>query len=686
MKNTSTDFFKDKKHLCFFALGIVLLVTAFIYVPSRNYELIDWDDHIYITNNELIRDISPEGIVYILFGPTHIQGTRLTLISFAIDYAIGGLNPAVYRTHNIILYLLGIVVLFVFIRKLFSRYDLALLVVTLFAVLSTHIESVVWVSQRKDMLYFLFFFLSLLAYLKYLDNKKNAIAWLILSFFLFFLSFHAKVAAAPLALILFLIDYYKKRPFSWRLILDKTPHIAFFLFYSIRYSTPDAAPVSMSFEMGEETLSSFGIFSLTDRIFLGSYAFIYYIKMFFYPHPIYFIHPYPTKIDGSLPTEYYISFFIAVLLTVAVVYLLYKIKTPNKRQLIFGLLFFMINIALYLHVLVDIKGVVVVADRYTYVAYVGLLIVVASIIIRLLNAKKKPYKKNMLRLALFVYAILFIQHTIVAKTYIKAWKDDLTVFNDLIAKNPNVFHAYNNRGIYYVNNNELEKALKDFNRAIELNPNMAYLYNNRGATYVKLEMYEKALPDLQISLKLNPDDKSAQFNIAKCLLFLEQSEESLKAFDKYFERNLENADAWNDRGKALNEMGHYHDAIYSLNKALSLDSTQHLAYNNRGIAYAHLYEYDKAMSDFHKALELDSTYSDPYMNIGTILALNNYFADAVNYYNIAIDLLHHNPYVYMNRAACYFELNEIEKACMDWEIAYSLGVTEALYEFEQYCR
>ena len=679
------NFFNNKKHLAYFALGLILVTTVMIYYPTRHYEFIDFDDHIYITNNEHIRDLSPHGIINILFGPTHVQGTRLTILSLAVDYAIGGLNPSVYRMHNIFLYLMGMVVLFFFIRKLFQRYDLAILVVGLFAVLSTHVESVVWVSQRKDMLYFLFYFLALLAYLKYLEKNHN-VKWLLAAFLFFFLSFHAKVAAAPLVVVLFLIDYYKKRPFEWKMILEKVPFILFFLFYSIRYSGLDTTMTSVIYEDAEQVKNMTMVYyTFTDRLFMGAYALLYYIRMFFYPHPIYFIHPYPEKINDALPQEYYTSFATILMIAAAVTFLFFKLKTKNKRQLLFGLLFFLVNIGLYLHVLVDIKGIVIVADRYTYVAYVGLLIITASIIAQLFNSRQRFFKTWMLRLGLLLYAILFIQHAVVAIKYTKAWQNDKTLFTEIIEKNINIVYAYNNRGTYYYNNQEFEKALADFNKAIKINPNAVHLYNNRGATYVQLEMYEEALSDLKISIKYNPNDKATQFNLAKCLLFIEDQDESIKAYEKVIEKDPYNADAWNDRGKLKNEMGLYHDAIYSLNKAIELDATNHLAYNNRGISYASIYEYDKAMSDFHKAIKLDSLYSDPYMNIATILALNNYCGDAIYYYNKAIDLKHTNPYVYFNRGVCFFNLNQREAACKDWEKAHSLGVEEALIELQTNC-
>jgi tetratricopeptide (TPR) repeat protein len=680
------DFLAKKKKISYIILACILIITAIIYLPVKDYDFINLDDDLYVLENKKIQDISSDGIIKILFSPNKTKGTRLTILSLAVDYAIGEYNPRVYHLHNLILYLLGIVALFLFIKKMFKRNDFALLVVALFAVLATHIESVVWISQRKDVLYFLLFFLSLFSYLLYLDHKKNAILWLILSFLLFFLAFHAKVAAASLPLILFLIDYYKKRSFSWRLFLEKIPFVIFFLLYFFRYSSSTPIPVTddMDFKQMQDVLSSQGFFAFQDKFFLASFALLYYLKMFLYPHPIYFVHPYPIKEAGLLPSEYYYSFFAMIILGSLIVYWIYKSKSKNKREWIFGLLFFLVNIALYLH-FISIKGIVVVADRYTFVAYVGLIILLVSWILHLMESKIKAHKHFWLPLLLFIYSGLFIQHTIVSFKYIKVWENNEKLYSDLISKNNTVFVAYNNRGIAYFNKKEVERAIADFSRAIEINPNIAYVYNNRGAAYILQDNYNKALADFQKSLQLNPNDIKAQFNLSKCHLLLNNYHEGLKAYNIVLEKDSLNDAAWNDRGKLKNELGMYHDALYDLNKALEINPDLEFAYNNKGISYARLGNFKKAIQNFDKAIEMDNNYADPHMNKANVLAMQKKFTEAIQAYNIAISLNPNNPYAYMNRAACYLELNDLDMACPDFKKAEQLGLQDATQMLKKHC-
>jgi tetratricopeptide (TPR) repeat protein len=674
---------KEKKKIAFIALSLILIITALIYLPVKDYEFLYFDDDTYVTENKSITDLSPHGIVQILFGKENDDNPRLTILSFAIDYAIDGHNPRVYHLHNLLLYLLGICVLFFFIRKLFKRYDFAVLLVLLFAVLSTHVESVVWISQRKDMLYFLFYFLSLLFYLKYIEDKKNAIVWIVLSFLFFFMSFHSKVAALSLLPTLFLVDYLRKRQITWKLLLEKTPFVLLFFYFILMFSIDNASNENTA--AASQMISSSVFYTFKDKIFLASFSLLYYLKMFFYPHPIYLIHPYPEKENGLFPLEYYYSFFVVLLLISALIILFVKLKTRNKRELLFGLLFFLINIGLYLH-FVSIKGIVIVADRYSLVAYVGLLIMLCSIILTLFSSLKSIKKGIALSFFILVYTGLFIQHSFVTARYIPKWKNNELIFTDIITKNPNVFQAYNNRGIYYLNNKEYFKAINDFTKAIEINPLIAYLYNNRGYAFMETEQYSKALSDFQKSLSMNPNDYKVQHNLSKCHIFMKNFHDGLKAYDELIKDNPEKAEVWNDRGKLKNELGMYQEAIFDFNQALLLNAKLISAYNNRGIAYANIQDYDKAMDDFNTAISIDNNCAESYMNKGNLLSLTKKHTAAIQNYNLAIAINGENAYAYMNRAACYYEIMDIDMACKDWERAESLGMQEAGNLLKEYCK
>jgi protein O-mannosyl-transferase len=681
------DFLGSKKYLAFVILGIILVFTAIVYSPVKDYEFINLDDDMYVVNNKLIRDVSPEGIVNILFGPNKTKGTRITLLSFAIDYSIDELNPRVYHIHNLILYLLGIVIVFFFIRKLFDRYDIAVLVAVLFAVLATHVESIAWVTERKDMLYLIFYFLSLLAYLKYLDGSKNAIVWIILSFIGFYLSFHSKVAAAPLPIILVLIDYYKKRKLTWKLVLEKVPFFIFLAIYVLRYTSGGAVssiPGQLDQTQMGEILSPTSAYVFKDKFFLASFALIYYVKMFFYPSPLYFIHPYPLKDNALLPVEYYYSFFSAIILVSFIIILIVKMKSKNKREWIFGLLFFLTNLALYFH-FVDIKGIVVVADRYTYVAYVGLIIILSSSILHLLRNKKKLIRFIALPLLVGLYLGLLTQHSIATVNSVKTWKNSETVYTDLLSKNPNVSVAYNNRGIIYLGEEKFDMAIQDFTKAMEIDPKMFYAYNNRGAVYMKKQMYQEALADFQAALQISPADMKAQYNLSKCHLLMRNYHEGLRSYDLLIKEHPEMARAWNDRGKIKNDLTLFANALYDLNKAIELDPNLVEAYNNRGISKASMGDYEGALTDFNKALELDPDFSDAYLNRGNTFIIQQKYSLALEDYNMAIQVDPENGFAYLNRGSCSYELKDYKAACDDWDKALSYGVEQAEDLLTKFC-
>jgi protein O-mannosyl-transferase len=681
------DYLENKKWLHYIILGCIIFLAGLLYSPVLDSSFLHFDDDSYVIENEMIRDFSPQGIKRIFFADDHSRLPRLTLFSFALDYSLDGLNPKVYHLHNLILYLLGILILFFFVKKLLKRNDIALLVVLLYSFLATHVESVAWIAQRKDMLYFLFYFLALIFYLYYLENTKRKYLFILLTFIFFACSFHSKVAAAPLPFVLFLIDYFKKRKLNWRLIVEKLPFIIYLLYYILHFSFSTEVPQihDESMQM-QQVYSSFGIFyTFIDKIFLAAFSSVYYLKMFFFPYPVYLIHPYPEKNQGILPQEYYLSAVFLLILIFFLVIFIRRMKKERKSFWIFSLSFFMLNIGIYLH-FISIKGIVVVADRYSLVAYVGLLILLASIIVGFAKSKVKKHRKILLPLSLSLYLFLLFHHGIAASNYVKVWKNDESLFSDLISKNNKVYQAYNNRAIYYYKNTEYHKAIGDFSQAIRINPYISYLYNNRGVVYLEIDDYEKALEDFQLSLELKPNDNKTILNISKTYSLLNRNEESLQAFNDLLEEEADNFSALNDRGRILNELDKPLEALDDLNKAIAINPNFSFAYNNRGISYSKMGDFENAMKDFENAIATDPTYADPYMNKANVLGMYERFTEAIAYYDKAIALQIDNPYAYMNRAACYFELNNLDMACKDWKAAEKKGVIEATDIIQIHCK
>ncbi|NPA68790.1 MAG: hypothetical protein GXO50_09305, partial [Chlorobi bacterium] len=234
----NTEKFSGKTKILFTLL--IAFITFISFFPTFDNEITTWDDEFYINTNPYLKDLSFENVKTLFDTGTYYMGNYhpLAMISLSVDYAIGGedaegnVNPFMFHFTNFILYLLTVTAVLYFIYILFKDFKLAAAAALLFAVHTLHVESVAWISERKDVLYAFFFVLSLIAYVKYTDNGK--IKFYVLSLLLFVLSLFSKGQAVSLAVTLVLIDYFRGRKLiDKKLILEKIPFFILALVFGL---------------------------------------------------------------------------------------------------------------------------------------------------------------------------------------------------------------------------------------------------------------------------------------------------------------------------------------------------------------------------------------------------------------------------------------------------------------------
>jgi len=197
---------QQKKYFTILYVLSLLLLTTIIYFKSVNFEFINWDDDRNVYENPDIRSLSSQNIQKIFRTAYLNMYQPLTTLSYAVEYKIKGANPHIYHLHNLILHLLNTLLVFIFVFLLIRHSLVSALVAFLFALHPMHVESVAWITERKDVLYSFNYLLSLIAYILYL-RKNRSVIWYILSLVFFLFSLLSKSAAITLPLILFLIDF-----------------------------------------------------------------------------------------------------------------------------------------------------------------------------------------------------------------------------------------------------------------------------------------------------------------------------------------------------------------------------------------------------------------------------------------------------------------------------------------------
>ncbi len=546
----------------FFAIAGILILTFICYIPSiHNDFLKTWDDRAYVTNNELITSLSIDNIKRIFIEDKGLYANYhpVTTLSLAVNYYFSKLDPAAYHLTNILLHLLNTILVFIFIYLLGGKkIVVAALVALWFGVTPIHVESVAWISERKDVLYTFFYLGSLISYIYYIKHLRYA-SYLI-TLLLFFLSLLSKAMAASLPLILFLIDYISNRKFSARIIIEKIP----FLFLSIVLGI---YAIHIQAESGSTDSSLFSFFRSAIH---ASYGFVIYIYKIFVPTNLSAFYPYPYPLVNSgwvldnTPIIFYFTSCITLCIFSFTGVYFFKRK-PFSKIIVFGLLFYLVSIALVLQFMQ--VGRAIMADRYSYIPSIGLFFIVAEIGNYILNQPGK-WKNYLLSILLVIYTGILCYNTFVRN---KVWKNDETLWTDVIKKYPDdgrVVMAYYFRGSYYYELNKKDKALEDFLSLIKYSPK-----------------------DVNVLVRIGKLYGQDYHDLVNAIIY----------FQKAYDLDSTNVEVLRDLATAHGMNGDYEKSLKFSLKAVRLVPNDSLLYVNIAVSYQNMGNKEKADEFFRKA-------------------------------------------------------------------------------------
>ena len=608
---------------------LILILTVLIYLNAIKNGFVNWDDNNYIHNNPYIKGLSISNLKDIFTKSYFANYHPLTTLTYAIEYSLFKLNPLPYHFFNISLHLINTLLVFLFIKNITKRVEVPLITTLLFAVHPMHVESVAWIAERKDVLYTMFFLLSLIYYIKYQKDNKN-IKYLIITFILFVASLMSKSAAVTLPLIILLLSYYINKRI---IIKDWLYSIPFFIlslifgFIAIRTQKDAIGSVNVN-EM----------YNIYQRVLLVCFALYFYIIRFIVPYGFSAIHPYPFTENMSLPTEYY----FAPILLIVLIFIIFISKKELKSILLFGFVFFIITISLIIQLMPF--GDAIVSERYTYIPYIGLSFITANIIILLL-------KKNNRILLIFLSVSYLLFLTISTIEQIKIWNNSEILWTKSIASNPKSYISYYSRGAARSEVGNYKDAYDDYNTAISINPKYALPYNNRGLIKLKNNDINGAIEDYCKAISLD---------------------------SKY-------ANAYNNRGHALALSGKMDEAYNDFNKAIQIDSNYVDAYSNRGNVLRLTGKLDEALVDYNKAIQINSNYYNAYENIASLYYNKGEYKQALKYYEKVVEIVPEYAHGYYNLASTKNNLNDLNGACSDWHTALKLGDESAMQMIQMHC-
>jgi len=555
-----------------FWLILILLVTIFSFSGTLNNAFINLDDQMYVFNNTLIQELNTEGVRKIFTSSINRMYNPLTILSFALEYYFFGPDPFIYHLVNLLLHLGVVVLIFLFALQIGISVVAAGLAALLFAIHPMHVESVAWVSERKDVLYALFYLLSMKCYWRYLEVHSRRS--FIFSVFWGMLSVLAKPMALSLPLIFFVLDWYKGRKWNARVIFEKIPHFLYVIPITwLTYVQWIRNPIENIFKA-----------ALT-----WVWSFVFYVKQFIYPldvNPFYQL-PQPVSLTHR-------SYQISLLLFAAFALLL--ILGKRNRLFIFAWVFYFVSIFFLLR-FDDVSyfgNFSFVADRFMYLPSLGFCLFFGDFFYKALRAIQVK--------SFFVYRVWcgFIAALFCLLSYgtfhqVNVWENSVQLWDKVIQRNPRLALAYSNRCDAYLAQKNYALAMRDCNQALELDSDTNFkAYHNRAHIYNIFGQYDLALKDFSDAIVIKP-----------------------------------NADTYFSRGAVYQEKKEYELALEDYRQALNFQADYVRAFHNSGTAYRSLGKFDSAIESFNRVLEIDERLSITYYNRSQVFALKNDYLKAL---------------------------------------------------------
>jgi len=566
-------------------LLLLLLATVLTFLPSLRNAFINWDDDLYVTENPHIRALSLESLTRVFSNFYAANYQPVTMLSYVLDYHFAGLNPTAFHRTNLLIHLLNCMLLYGFVWLLSRSVFVSLFTALMFGIHPLHVESVAWVSARKDLVSCFFFLGALIVYVLYLKRKIHFLYFFSILFFI--LSLLAKAMTMILPFLLLLCDYFENKKITKRDVFDKWPHFLIAAFFGMLALYGQHASGAIGYRY---------LFTFLRNIGFASAAIMFYLAKALAPVQLSCFYTYPRM----FPVSYLVlSFIIVICLGGAVIYSL-----RFTRKLFFGAAFFLVSIFPVLQFIP--LGQTTVADRYTYISLIGLFYVMAEAFYWL-------YKKGKIFIATVFIALIGI-FSFLSWNRCSVWADSVTLWNDAVMKSPGQIIPLNNRGEAYYEQGEFDRALTDYNHVIRINPRLAKTYYNRANVFRAQGRFSEAVAQYTRAIEL--DTRSFDCYNERGITYQLQGDfsKALSDYNEALRLNPRYFQAYINRGILFRGQGKLDKAIADYNQAIRLEPFLGLAYQNRAVAYADLQEYSKAWADIQQALRLGARVPEKFID------------------------------------------------------------------------
>lgn len=687
-------FFSSERNQTCLVVLLLLVVTFAVFSSCPTFKLLSWDDDVHLTNNKAIRALSPPYIEKIFTQLVNKTYHPLTTLSFAFEYYFAEARPFLYHLDNVLLHLGVAFFVFIFMRQVGLAVWAAGFAALLFSIHPLRVESVAWVTERKDVLYGIFYMAGLCAYLRYLKdgNKKFYFLTIILAL----LSVLSKAMALSFPLILLLLDWYKGRKFDKKVILEKIPvFLIIAVVAGITYFNYVRFPVK----------------NYSEAFLVWPWTFIFYIKKFFYPGALLPIYRIPDRV--SLMNPEFLSSFLGV---IAIVLLLVRFR--HIRWVLFSFGFYFLSIFFLLRFDYGFDSQCV-ADRFMYLPSLGFSLL-AGFFVQFIFAKvgrEKPWIKGAL-----VFLIVGLLAAAGSKSYrqCEVWRNDFSLWRHHLTYRIDTPIALNNFALVfsagpleefykmdievlkekikadplYIRTLERRAYIKDikeldaisslaekrfvlFQKAVKSKTFLVEPITNIAELYSEIGIFDKSLHYFSLAMRKRPEYIKTRYGFANLCAKVGLDKKAVREFwDILRLREMSIADCARviksydaiieDRIKKKEDEGIFvkaREVLYRYLRGLVLsEDIGDINFRALVLACSEVKEFDAAILAFQKNLKRNLEDARTLLALGNVYFEQEKYSEAIKFYKRATAAQPFHTKAYFNLGMTYEKLQDHENA------------------------
>jgi protein O-mannosyl-transferase len=666
-----------------------------------------------------------------------LRSRPIGYLSFALNFRFHGLNVTGYHIINLLIHILSAVLVYFLvlltfrtpyflppIRDLNSPFPplifhysrlIPLAVALLFVAHPVQTEAVTYVFQRLASLVSMFYLLSLVLYIKgrlrsqsaesKAQGEKNTsryspgpILFYSLSLLSAVLAMKTKENAFTLPLVITLYEFlFFSGPVKTRLF-RLAPFLLTLLIIPLTLIGMDKPAGEIISEMTDPAAMGSQDISRNEYLFTQFRVIVTYLRLLFLPVNQNIAYDYPVYHSLFAPPVL-LSFIVLVTIFGAAAYLLFislrakgeQRRAGNREQkesgseslalspipyaiyyrlIAFGIFWFFITIS----VESSIIPVPMLIDEYRiYLPSVGVFTsIVTGVFMLVFRAGSVIVGRNEKVAASMLLLTVVV---LTAATYARntLWMDNVSLWQDVVRKSPNLYRGYTNLGKAYFEKGQYEKALEMFERVVALRPSNFEAYNNRGNAFNSIGQLNKAIADYDKAIALNPSNFKAYNNRGNIFNSIGRLDEAMADYDKAIALNPSDYNLYNNRGNIFNSIGQLDKAIADYSKAVALNPSDHKAYAVLGVLFGRAGSFDRAIESLNSAITINPNVDTVYNDRGFTYFLMKQYDKALADFNKAIKLNQNFAQAYGNRGNLHIETGNKELAVSDFQKACELG-------------